>query len=150
MIWMKKLLILFILILFSCKEQSDKQYVRNKNSLIDFSEVPKNNFDKWQGNYSAEFEITRADGDFKVNYNIKVVSKEKVLMNEKINDEGNSISEPFIESWSDDKLVIKSKTDNTLEYIISKSGNQYYLMGNTIYLLNPPNDKYVLNKEEID
>lgn len=100
--------------------------------------------------YSAEFEITRADGDFKVNYNIKVVSKEKVLINEKINDEDNSISEPFIESGSDDKLVIKSKTDNTVEYIISKSGNQYYLMGNTIYMLNPPNDKHVLNKEKIN
>lgn len=52
---MKKLLILFILILFSCKEQSDKQNVRNKNSLTDSSEVPKNNFDKWQGVYSGDF-----------------------------------------------------------------------------------------------
>lgn len=147
---MKKLLILFILILFSCKEQYDKQNIRNKKALTDSSEVPKNNFDKWQGVYSGNFEITRANGDFKINYTIEIAGKEKVSVTEKINDEINKVPETFIELFSDDKLVIKSKTDHTLEYIISQINQQYYLMGNTVYMLNPPNDKYILKKKQMD
>jgi hypothetical protein len=104
------------------------------------------NFSQWQGNYSANFEISRTDGDYLVNYVVKVVNKDKVSIIEKINDENNSVSDIFIESVSADKLVIKSKSDNTIEYIIAKIDGKYYLMGSTIYLLNPPNDKYLLKK----
>lgn len=93
------------------------------------------------------FEIIRADGDFKINYTIEIASQEKVSVTEKINDESNKVPEPFIELFSDDKLVIKSKTNYTLEYILSKIDQQYYLTGNTIYMLNPPNDKYILKKK---
>jgi hypothetical protein len=77
---------------------------------------------------------------------VKVVNKSKVSITEKINDENNPVSDIFIESISEDKLVIKSKTDDTIEYIIGKIDGKYYLMGNTIYMLNPPNDKYLLKK----
>lgn len=109
--------------------------------------VQNDHFSQWQGNYLANFEISRTDGDYQVNYDIKVVNKDKVSIIEKINDENNPVSDIFVESVSADKLVIKSKSDDTLEYIIAKMDGKYYLMGNTIYMLNPPNDRYVLKKK---
>jgi hypothetical protein len=121
---------------------------QKKKTEIKITIATKQNddFSQWQGNYLANFEISKTDGDYHVNYDVKVLNKDKVSITEKINDENNPVSDIFIESVSEDKLVIKSKTDDTIEYIIAKIDGKYYLMGNTIYMLNPPNDKYLLKK----
>jgi hypothetical protein len=103
-------------------------------------------FSPWKGNYYANFEISRIDGDFRIKYIIKILSIDDISITEKINDENNNIQDIFIESVSGDKIVIKSKSDMNLEYIVGKIKGEYYLMGSTIYLLNPPNDKYLLKK----
>lgn len=122
---------------------TQNQKAEQKNTV---SVKQNDDFSQWKGDYQADFEISRTDGDYQVNYEVKILGKDKVSIVENINNESNIISDIFIESVSEDKLVVKSKTDNTVEYIIGKVDGQYYLMGNTIYMLNPPNDKYILKK----
>ena len=52
----------------------------------------------------------------------------------------------YIDSISNDEIILKSKADNTIEYIIRIFDEKYYLMGSIVYLLNPPNDRYLLEK----
>jgi hypothetical protein len=77
------------------------------------------------------------------------VRQDKVLISEKINGENNNLSGLFIKSVSENQLVIKSTIDDTLEYIISEIDGKYYIRGFTIYMLNPPNDRYPLTKSEL-
>jgi hypothetical protein len=138
----KVVFLLFGLSLFGCKDNQPSK--ENEKKITTAKQ--NDDFSQWQGNYLANFEISRTDGDYQVNYDVKVLNKDKVSITEKINDENNPVSDIFIESVSEDKLVIKSKTEDTMEYIIGKIDGKYYLMGNTIYMLNPPNDKYLLKK----
>lgn len=141
-------IILISLSSLSCKENqttnNNRQQLPEKKS--EGSIKKQDSFSQWQGNYQGNFEISRTDGDYQVNYDVKLVNKDNISITEKINDESNPVSGIFIESVSDDKLIIKSKTGDTLEYIIGKINGKYYLMGNTIYMLNPPNDRYLLKK----
>ncbi|WP_370901147.1 hypothetical protein [Chryseobacterium gossypii] len=109
----------------------------------------KKNFSQWKGSYSSDFKISRIDGDYKVHYIINIPNDEDVFIIEEINGEKNEINDLFIEFSSNDKLVIKSKKDQKLEYIIKYTDEKYYLTGKTIYLLNPPNDRYPLKKEKL-
>ncbi|MCY1660794.1 hypothetical protein [Chryseobacterium sp. SL1] len=124
---------------FGTQNSDTKKESQSAQTVVD-------EFSQWKGNYQADFEISRTDGDYQVKYEVKITDKNNVAITEKINDESNLVSGTFINSVSDDKIVIKSKTDDTLEYIVAKIGGKYYLMGNTIYMLNPPNDKYILKK----
>ncbi len=121
--------------------------IENQKQVKVNVKAPSNDFSKWIGNYKADIEITRTDGDYNINYVIKILNKNDVLITEKINNEDNNVPDIFIKSVSGDQLIMKSKTDDAVEYIISKIDGQYYIMGNTVYMLNPPNDRYVLNKE---
>lgn len=142
------LIILCLLSLLRCKENQTANEKKQKTpeKIIEKPIRNNNSFSQWQGNYLANFEISRTDGDYKVNYEVKVINKDEVSITEKINNENNPVSDIFVKSVSADKLVIKSKSDDTLEYIIAKMDGKYYLMGNTVYMLNPPNDRYVLKK----
>jgi len=121
--------------------------IENQKQVKVNVKAPSNDFSKWIGNYKADIEITRTDGDYNIDYVIKILNKNDVLITEKINNEDNNVPDIFIKSVSGDQLIMKSKTDDAVEYIISKIDGQYYIMGNTVYMLNPPNDRYVLNKE---
>ncbi|KMQ69266.1 hypothetical protein ACM39_04000 [Chryseobacterium sp. FH2] len=120
----------------------------NKTKIVNIPKSNKDDFSQWKGNYTASFEISRIEEDFKFNYTVKILSKENIFIIQKINNEIEEIKNLYIESDSKNKLIIKSKLDSTLEYMIINENNDYYLAGNTIYLLNPPNDKYLLKKEK--
>ncbi|MCY0978699.1 hypothetical protein PGH12_10570 [Chryseobacterium wangxinyae] len=118
----------------------------NPARFVALIQKASDDFAQWKGNYYANFEISRAEGDFQIKYTIRILSIDDISIIEKINNEDNNIQDIFIESVSADKIVFKSKSDKNLEYIVSKIKGAYYLMGSTIYLLNPPNDKYLLKK----
>lgn len=154
---MKSLILIFLLII-SCKENKAENAYK-KTSPVSYKENLKINtkgpsskkdaFSRWKGNYYTNFTITRSSEDYELSYDIKIVRQDRVLISEKINGENNNLSGLFIKSVSENQLVIKSTIDDTLEYIISEIDGKYYIRGFTIYMLNPPNDRYPLTKSEL-
>lgn len=102
---------------------------------------------QWAGIYRADIDISRLDGDFKVSYVITVSEPLEVSVVTRVNDELDTLSDLVVHTSNADSLVLKSKTDTKVVYTIVNIEDQYYLSGQTIYQLNPPNDKYPLKKE---
>lgn len=51
----------------------------------------------------------------------------------------------IIKNCSSDKILLNDENNNQ-EYIIQKNGKDYWLSGKSAYLINPPNEKYLLRK----
>ncbi|AZA81930.1 hypothetical protein C1637_24705 [Chryseobacterium lactis] len=141
---------LLSLFLLSCKTHDEnKKYTTNDSpteSVRPSDSKFQGEFSEWQGRYNANFEISRIEDDFTFNYSINIVDEKTILITEQINKTKKEVKGLYVDSYTKNKLIIKSKSDSSLEYIINKTGNEFYLAGNTIYLLNPPNDNYSINK----
>ncbi|MFV0531528.1 MAG: hypothetical protein ACK5MD_08825 [Flavobacteriales bacterium] len=97
------------------------------------------------GSYKSTIQIIRGKEAYELDYNFKIQNS-KAVLNRVINGEHSTI-DLTVTKISENDIVLTSKANNE-EYIIRKKGNEYKLSGQTIYLLNPPNNDYVIVKSE--
>lgn len=107
----------------------------------------KDFFKQWQGTYNFSLEGLEHMGEshsisysFIINDNSKIISQ--------LNDEPKQEIACTIFKTTQDTLVIQTKGANQNEYNLFKdSKGDYYIGGDAIYMLNPPNESYPLIKQ---
>ncbi len=113
----------------------------NTEDLINDIEIKKEYINQWQGSYSFGYGFRASDDDFEMSFNIK---NQKATI---INNEGTEREAEIIRA-TNDTLELKDKEDKQYILYRKNSGNNYAITGHDVYLLNPPNDHYLLTKEE--
>lgn len=117
---------------------------------IKFSEKKKINdldkylseLEKWNGTYKCTIEVVRDMNEHTSEYSFYIKDKKAVLIK---TSEGKE-EKVYLSVTRISKSALSLKSDNEEDYIIKKNNGNYYLAGNSVYLLNPPNENYILKK----
>lgn len=155
---MKYIIQLLLLLLFiSCNEHK-VETVKNKVEEIVHMEhsnlIPEtivtdsiHTFD-WNGTYTFNETIFRSMDEFEITYVIKITNETSASILIKVDAKTKKCS-ANIASLSKDSLVVNYMNNNEdpEELILYKTQEGYEIGGLTIYLLNPPNDRYPIVRE---
>jgi hypothetical protein len=156
--YMKSLYRILLLLLFiSCKEQKIKNVKTKVEETVHMEQshlIPEtivtdsiHTFD-WNGIYTFNETILRYMDAFKIIYAIKITNETSASIIIKVDAKTKKCS-ANITSFSKDRLVLNYMDNNQdpEELILYKTQEGYEIGGRTIYLLNPPNDRYPIIKE---
>ena len=101
----------------------------------------------WNGNYELELDLIREMTEHNWKFSLHVGDKNDIFVHHKFDNETESIENVVIKSNSPNELVLISPTDENAEYILTLEGNNFYISGASIYLMNPPNERYQVFKK---
>lgn len=102
----------------------------------------------WKGIYNFDQTILRYMEEFNCKYSIKILNQEFANISSQINDRNIKQHTAKIISFDDDSLVLNYSDNNANdEIILYKVEDGYEIGGMSIYLLNPPNERYPIIKE---
>lgn len=135
------------------KNDSEDKNIQWKNDLVNktLSKTTKEQNkatkgpENWTGKYEAVIELDRAEGSFNLNYTFLYSDSDKIQLLTDINGEKNEYNLK-IKKADDNSIVFITLNEDEEEYKIIKENNNYFLGGEAIYQLNPPNEKYDLKK----
>ena len=101
----------------------------------------------WNGTYDFNQTFLRYMDEFKLKYSIKIINEQSANLLSKINDRIKEYP-VNVTSFNSDSLVLNymDNNDNAEELILYKTKEEYEIGGQSIYLLNPPNDGYSIKK----
>ncbi len=125
--------------------------VSNKNSSIINSTYQKKNEntsvkESWDGIYTLTFkDLIKMGEQHSLTYQITVDNK-KILMSEKVDDKHVQYTGRIIKSNSDSLIFTLSNDEKY--YLVKDNKDQIYISGQDIYMINPPNEKYLIQKIE--
>ena len=125
------------------KEKISSDFIIQNLDSETIKNVINNNVSWWDGTYTTKIEIVR---DMEVNQ-LEVILKindNNATLKFLSKNNASSIN-LIIKNFSLDKILLNDE-DNNQEYIIQKKGKDYWLSGKSAYLINPPNEKYLLRK----
>ncbi|MFC7774930.1 hypothetical protein [Flavobacterium sp. GCM10027622] len=124
-----------------------RDHLINQNLSITAKDTDKTdkNPKNWIGKYEAIIELDRAEGTFKLNYTFLFSSPEEIKLLTVINGE-KSEYELKIKETKESAIVLITEDEYEDEYEIVKENNKYFLTGKAAYQINPPNEKYDLEK----
>lgn len=100
----------------------------------------------WIGVYRLELNLVR---DMTItNWKCSVqIEDNNISVHHQFDNGAETIENLIIKSNSPNELVLVSPIDESSDYILTLEGNNFYLSGKYIYLMNPPNEKYEVLKE---
>jgi hypothetical protein len=103
---------------------------------------------EWKGTYNFNQTFSRSMDEFEIKYSIKIINDQSANLINKVNDKSRQFS-PNIVLFNKDSLVLNYMYNNAdaEELILYKTKEGYEIGGRTIYLLNPPNDRYPIVRE---
>ena len=116
----------------------------SKNDIIVTDSI--SNFE-WNGTYDFNQTFLRYMDEFKLKYSIKIINEQSAHLLSKVNDRIKEYT-ATVTSFNNDGLVLNymDNNDNSEELILYKTKEGYAIGGQSIYLLNPPNDRYSIKK----
>lgn len=110
---------------------------KDKSSLIQ----------RWKGNYTLELDLIREMTEHNWKFSLHIGDENDIFVHHKSDNGTESIENLVIKSNSTNELVLISPTDKNTEYILTLEGNNFYIAGFSIYLINPPNERYQVFKK---
>lgn len=121
---------------------SDKE----KMILESFNNPEHNPLKTWIGSYDLELDVVNGMEENKIRILISVKNHKNLSIKEQVNQEEEKVQKLVLQDESEDRLVFTSLEEPDVEYVLSRLDNAYYLSGKSIYAINPPNEKYELNR----
>ncbi|WP_295813047.1 hypothetical protein [uncultured Apibacter sp.] len=101
-------------------------------------------YQNWNGVYSFSLDIYKMNDCHSFDLDIQVNNDSSKLI---FSIDGIKIDTIVKGIVKNDKYIITYNKDNQKqEYIIKKGNNSYFISGSSIYMLNPPNEEYALEK----
>lgn len=112
-----------------------------------FAEYKDNNSNFWIGEYTLTLDIFRMNEEHHIVMNFIINSLENIDVIIKVDGKTKSTFKcKGIDKIEKLEIISSSEDKNKKEYIIIKDDNEYSITGQSIYLLNPPNDEYEIIK----
>ncbi|GAA0734054.1 hypothetical protein GCM10009430_48830 [Aquimarina litoralis] len=127
--------------------QKIKNYTSvNTNLIASKSTKDYKSNENWKGSYIFKLsDLERMGESHTISYRFLI--DEKPFVEVTINESDiNKFSCEILKITRDTLIIRKTKSND--DFILSKIENKYFIAGDEIYMLNPPNDRYALEKQK--
>lgn len=102
----------------------------------------------WKGIYSFSIEnIAKMDEVHSIFFNIKV--EDNIVLTTTLDNNQPIFNHGQILKTGKDSLIFNLESKKNKYYITKDKKNNFYISGHDIYMLNPPNDKYLIKRKEL-
>lgn len=114
---------------------------------LEYSVIEKNPKEKniWSGTYISKIEVIRDMEDYQLEFTFIIVDNKTVTLKSITNN--NTETKMLVIEKSSEEEIVMSDGKNKNAYVIQKNTDKYWLSGDSVYLINPPNEKYLIEKE---